>query len=162
MNATDRTRFLIKRDPDLTNLQSPILSEIYQFWLGLCVDSRLPSRADFSPLDLNARLLPYIAIADVVRKGDQLRFRWRLVGTHITEKMDRDVTGLYFEDIYAGDNHENLLAAYVWPAQNAKPLRWFGNSEFVEKHWLTFECVGMPLASDGKTVDKLLAGMFFS
>ncbi len=162
MNAADRTRFKIKRDPDLKNLQSPILREIFEFWENLRGDGGLPSRADFSPLDLTARLLPFIAMADVLREGEQLRFRWRLVGTHITEKTDRDVTGRYFEDIYGGDNHDDLVAAYVWMAKNGEPLRWFGNSEFVEKDWLTFECVGMPLASDGKTVDKLLAGMFFA
>jgi hypothetical protein len=128
----------------------------------LCVDGRLPSRAKISPLDLTAGLLPFLAMADILREGEKLRFRWRLVGTHITEKTDRNVTGLYFEDIYDGANHDVLVAAYVWMAQNSKSLRWFENSEFVEKDWLAFECAGMPLASDGKTVDKLLVGMFFA
>ncbi len=86
-----------------------------------------------SLLDLIARLLPFLAMADILREGETLRFRWRLVGTHITEKTDRDVTGLYFEDIYDGAKHDDLVAAYVWMAQNSKFLRWSGNSEFVEK-----------------------------
>ena len=158
---TIHTQFLINRDQDLDNLQSPELRKIFEFWSGLRAGDRLPARSDFYPTDLPARLLPHISIAEILRDGGEQRFRWRLVGTHTTEKTGRDVTGRYFDDVYAGDDYDDLVAAYVWVAEHGRPLRWHGNSHFVDKDWMSMEIIGLPLAEDGETVDKILCGMVF-
>jgi hypothetical protein len=103
-----------------------------------------------------------MAIADVIREGENLRFQWRLVGTHVTEFTGRDVTGRYFDELYGGADHDDLVAAYVWVTKHGQPLRWYGNSHFVEKDWLSMEVIGLPLAADGRTVDKIFCGIFFS
>ena len=121
----------------------------------------MPARSDFFPTDLPARLLPHMAIADVIREGENLRFQWRLVGTHVTEFTGRDVTGRYFDELYGGADHDDLVAAYVWVTKHGQPLRWYGNSHFVEKDWLSMEVIGLPLAADGRTVDKIFCGMVF-
>ncbi|MBT3532263.1 MAG: PAS domain-containing protein [Rhodospirillaceae bacterium] len=157
-----RTQFLLTHDPDLNNLRSPALIEIYKFWLGLRTGAVLPARSDFHPTDLPPNLMPHIAIADVIRNGSDLRFQWRLVGTHITEGTGRDVAGRYFDDVYGGDNHDDLVAAYLRIARNGAPLRWHGDCQFVDKEWMMTEVVGMPLSENGRTVDKLFMGMVFS
>ena len=158
----DGIQFLVNRDPDLSTLRSPLLGQLHEFWLALKMDDRLPARSDFQPNHIPLRLLPHIALIDVFRDGGDLRLSWRLVGPHITGSTGRDVTGRYFDELYAGADREDLMAAYVWLATNGRPLRWHGNSEFVNKDWLKFECAGFPLASDGQTVDKLLIGMVFA
>jgi hypothetical protein len=151
----------IVTDPDMSGLRSPVLREIYEFWSGLRSGDGLPSRSDFLPTDLSVGLLPHVAIADVIKDGGDLNFRWRLIGTHTTSNTGRDMTGRYFDEIYAGENYDELVSTYIWLVENAMPLRWQGNSQFVNKEWMMVEIVGLPLASDGRTVDKLLLGAVY-
>ncbi len=162
MKALRNTQLSVATDPNMSNLQSPILRDLYDFWLGLGAGDGLPTRSDFVPTDLPARLLPHIAIVDVIRDGEGLNFCWRLIGTHSTSHTGRDMTGRHFDEIYAGEDFDNMFAPYVWLVQNAMPLRWYGNAQFVEKEWMMVEIAGMPLASDGRTVDKIFLGAFYA
>ncbi|MDA1097850.1 MAG: PAS domain-containing protein [Proteobacteria bacterium] len=146
----------------MSTLRSPVLRALYDFWIDLRQGDGLPSRSDFAPTNLPARLLPHIAIADVIRNDERLDFGWRLIGTHTTANTGRDMTGRRFSDIYAGENHDDLVANYIWVVRNELPLRWYGNSQFVEREWMQLEVVGMPLANDGRTVDKLFLGAVYS
>jgi hypothetical protein len=40
-------------------------------------------------------------------------------------------------------------------------LGWHGNCLFVGEEWLMLEILGLPLAEDGLTVNKLLIGMVY-
>ena len=67
----------------------------------------MPSRAEIEPTEIPT-LLPYLALIDV--ELNPRRFRWRLVGTHITGAMGYDYTRFYFDEKYSGPALADLIA----------------------------------------------------
>ncbi|MEL3889422.1 PAS domain-containing protein [Ferrovibrio sp. MS7] len=112
----------------------------------------LPSRAEFTPLEMRD-FLSDLYMVDVAHSG---RFRYRLIGTAITQRVGRDVTGKYFDQIYAPEVLENFCASFHWIARHKLPLRSYGTMAFSDQEYLSFEALEVPLASDGVTVDIIL------
>lgn len=131
--------------------------DLFELWRARCAPGRLPARADFDPRDM-PELLPYITIFDIER--DPLRFRVRLVGTAIVEAMGVDTTGRYLDEL---DNVEPVI-------QRAEAMTLSGQPYFLRDQPLTwthldfrtYSVLGLPLASDGQTVDKLIYTMVFA
>jgi hypothetical protein len=130
--------------------------------LGLSVwreagrEGDLPSRRDFDPLTMPPRLLPHILLIDVIRQA-ATRFRWRLVGTYITGRVGRDMTGQYWDDIYEGDVLDEMSKAPLWVLEHRQPIRAIGAAPMEDRKFLTSENLFAPLAPDGEAIDMLFA-----
>ena len=74
-------------DPELV-FQSKRLIEIVDYWRPIRGDRAMPSRHDVDPLKIPGHLLPHLELIDVLPPPEQ-RFRWRLIGTHVTEAVVR-------------------------------------------------------------------------
>lgn len=120
----------------------------------------MPSRADLEPTEI-PNLLPYVALIEA--ESEPRRFRWRLIGTHITQAMGYDSTGRYFDEKYSGQVLLDLMAVYERVLSSRKPIRHFGRPTFADKHYAEYESTHLPLSSDGNDVDIILVGLeFFS
>ena len=143
-------------DPDL-NLQARFLREILRCWESLARSGELPARDAFDPLMLPPGYWPRLALVDITASGDAaLRYRWRLIGTHITETLGRDATGQYWEDIYAPEQLAAMVKSIAWVLANRRPIRVTGTAFFANKEYVAFESLEMPFASDGRTIDKIM------
>lgn len=120
----------------------------------------MPSRQDIDPLAMPKHLLPHLELIDVIAETE-LRFRWRLIGTHVTAAVGRDCTGRFFDELYLGDDFETVSQPFRWVAETARPLRWFGSSGFIGRDWQSYEGVYLPLSSDGVVVDMIFAGVHY-
>ena len=71
-------------------LRAPISHhlDLYRYWLAKRGSRAMPARSDLNPCDVPA-LLPYLGL---VNKVDG-QFRWRLVGTAVTQEFGHDPTG---------------------------------------------------------------------
>src|SRR5947207_1913335 len=79
--------------------------DLYHYW-EIKRDTRaMPTRSDLDPGDLRC-LLPHLTLID--RADDQ--FRYRLVGTSVTQELGRDLTG-------------SLVGSYVTPPEYAREIR---------------------------------------
>jgi hypothetical protein len=150
----------VEIDPDL-RFDSQILAELLVHWQNLCAGRRMPAKEDIDPLQLPPRLWPYLELVDVLR-GETIRLRWRLIGTHVTTAVERDSTGAFFDELYGPDDFETLVMPFNWVIDNGKPVRLFGSSGFVGKDWNLYEGIYMPLAEDGATVDRVLGGVQYT
>lgn len=101
-------------------------------------------------------LLQDLYMVDVLRGPAEPRFRYRLIGTAITQRIGRDVTGLFFEDIYPATLLPNFSASFRWIVAEGRPLRSYGNMEFSGQGYLGFEALEVPLAADGSQIDIIL------
>ncbi len=119
----------------------------------------MPARQDIEPLDLKSHLgrLHFIDV-----EYDPFRLRYRLIGTTTTEKLNRDMTGRYFDEIYPPHILSDALAAYHWLTENRKPLRQFGNALYADKSIYEFELINLPLSDDGERVNMVLGELVFS
>ena len=146
-------------DPEL-NLQSPILLELLRHWQRAKADKPLPARADIDPLNLGPSLLPFILLADVEYHPVR-RFRWRLVGTHVTQTLGRDVTGAYWDETYSNDVLASLHLRADWLMEHLRPLRAVGLSPRPGRHAGSSETLYLPLSDDGATVNMIMLGSVY-
>ena len=86
-------------DRILAFVTDPVIQQVGLYWRGKIKSGRLPSRADIDPVEIPS-LLRHIILWEV--EHSPLRFRGRLVGSHIVAMSGRDSTGRYID--YIDDN----------------------------------------------------------
>tara|TARA_R110002167_G_scaffold244516_5_gene450021 strand:- start:232 stop:720 length:489 start_codon:yes stop_codon:yes gene_type:complete len=147
-------------DPDL-NVVSPLLLNGLEIWRQARGMAAMPARRDFDPVRLPLELLPHILLVDVEYLPEP-RFRWRLIGTYITDMIGRDSTGRYWDEIYDA----NVLAAISkgprWVLEHRRPIRSLGTAPVHGRAHRRSENLDMPLSSDGEKVDMLLVISVYS
>jgi hypothetical protein len=139
----------------------PLVRGLYDYWRsiapdGQLPDGRLPGRQHIVAEDI-APLWSRLWMMDVFRSP--LRYRYRLCGTEMVRSLGREVTGAWVDEI-----HPELIAN----PQSRERLRFMAETGCATwrrgpplwtrdpKHRLIETCI-VPLASDGRTVDKMLA-----
>jgi len=94
---------------------------------------------------------------DVFR--DPLRFRYRLVGTDITRSVQRELTGRWVDEAQSEAwRNPNLRDRYRFILETGQAT-WRRGRVLWERdptHRFVENCLA-PLATDGKTVDKIIA-----
>lgn len=134
----------------------PKIRALVEYWQTIHPDTGLPGRHHFEPLDIPA-LLPNIWLVDVER-NPKLRLRYRLVGTSVARAFERDSTGRYLDEV-----HSDFLDSHIWlymksVVQDGTPGWRSGTPRFWHlREFLSLERIYLPLASDGREVDMILA-----
>lgn len=138
------------------------LGLIYNYWNSKRGDRLMPSRTDINPVDMRD-FLSHAMLIDVLTDAQgEKRFRMRLVGTHIVSGYGGEFTGKYLDEIDLGDQRDKVIQACLLNVNGKKPVYLSGKlhhktSDGVSK-LLTYERLGLPLSSDGETVNILLIG----
>lgn len=157
--------------------ESPLLTDLLAYWnnkrpdgqpgeragerTGERAGGRLPARGDVDPLEIPG-LLPNLLLIDVGQEPETPSLIVRLAGTLIVERYGEDYTGRDLREINFGDQRERVIADFEACIASAAPhlaKRHFWNTAGVH---LSMERLILPLASDGQTVDKLMAGLSFT
>ena len=141
-------------DPDL-RVESPMVALALETWDRLRGARTMPAPADIDAVKLPIRLLPHLLLMDLEYQP-AFRLRWRLIGTHITKVVDRDMTGRYWDEIYDARAFEELTVGPLWVIEHRRPVRILGTAHYASKDYIRSESVDMPLSSDGLTVDRIL------
>ena len=123
----------------------------------------LPGRQHIDPIDI-PQVMPWVFLIDVVREGERLRFRLRLVGTQIAEHEGRETTGQFFDELYTDEHIAHLKPIYDEVVRTGEPHFYHSDvgvphGEEIER--FSFSRLLCPFAADGKTVDLLAAVMVF-
>lgn len=136
----------------------PALAKFFSYWLSIRPSADLlPGRQHFDPLDI-PDVMPRVWLLDVDR-SEGLRFRYRLVGTREVETLQREVTGLWFDDVHPRLKEKpELLERYRFMVEQGEPTyrRGFINFNHKREHERVENCM-VPLAQDGRTVDVIAA-----
>lgn len=135
----------------------PKIRRLYEYWQRIHPGpGMLPGRQHVDPLQIHT-LLPNVWLIDVVRP--QVRFRYRLVGTRIAEALG-DTTGRWLDEVHpdfhpGSPTHEDYLSL----ATHGEPSWRRGEPVFMaySERCVEIERLFLPLASDGVTVDVILA-----
>ena len=118
----------------------------------------MPRRADIEPREIT-RLLPYLQITELVDGG--ARIRYRLVGTRIVAAYGAELTGKYFDEVFAGDRLRFVEDNYRVMCREKRPI--FVGSRYVSRKDIELFCyrLVMPLSDDGSTINQVLTVMSF-
>lgn len=141
-------------------LQSPLHREAYSYWRSKTDAGRLPGRDAIDPLELPA-VLPWLNLIDVLKDGDQYRFRHRLIGTGIVGRYGRDATGSWFDELYDTEFLEGHQKDYIEIVESGRPSVSRVPMPLKEKNFITYQRLALPLATDGITVDMIMVVLDF-
>jgi hypothetical protein len=147
----------VRLDPTLA-FDRPELRDLLGIWDARRQGRRMPARAELDPIDLKAHL-GHLFLVDVER--DPIRFRYRLVGTKITNIVHRDVTGQYFEDIYSGRLLASMIEVQSWVVKERAPLRIFSRTGHPRNMVYVYDGLLLPLSEDGEAVKMVLGELLF-
>ena len=118
----------------------------------------MPRRADIDPSEIT-RLLPYLQITELVDGG--ARIRYRLVGTGIVTAYGAELTGKYFDEVFAGNRLRFVEDNYRVMCQEKRPI--LVGSRYVSRKDVELFCyrLVMPLSDDGTAINQVLTAMSF-
>ena len=125
--------------------------EFYEYWLGKGAGKGMAARADIDPMDIPA-LLANVFLIDVV-PGKPRRFRFRLVGTRITE-LEGEMTNRFLDEFVPGAagtamarHYEETIQGHIYVRHET--LHWR------KREYVNYDVLLLPLSSDGQSVDML-------
>ncbi len=139
--------------------ERPELRRLLEYWqakrrkLG-----RLPARSDIDPLEMRFAL-GHLILADV-EHGDPIRFRHRLIGTHIVEHAGYDATGLYIDEVPDTDLATHVIPSYQRVVASREPVSEYIRGQIGGRQ-TNLEMLRLPLSSDGTRIDMVLTGAYF-
>jgi hypothetical protein len=142
-------------------LANPTLAFLRSYWESKRNGRAMPSRADIDPLEMKEHL-GWLILADVLANYED--FRFRLVGTRVTDYFGRDITGKRLSEAYAGFGPAALkmaLAVYRKVARDRIVLRTFGNTGWLGEDFLDFEQLFLPLSEDGVRANMVMSAFTF-
>ncbi len=128
---------------------------LYEYWLSISPAGKLPGRQHFEPMDI-APLLPNLWLIDVHR--EPLRFWRRLVGSRIEEFAGMNLTNGWVGDRLSGTRLSGVHSFLTDVVEQKRP-NWRKGKSLIrfEKEYAELERLYLPMASDGETVDMILA-----
>jgi hypothetical protein len=105
-------------------LQDELLCWSYDHWQSVvrARNGRLPCKADLDPLALPRRLLPHVMLAESVETDGHRRWKYRLVGSAITNEAGQDPTGRFFDEVLAPSYAAYLIGLYESVRMRRLPL----------------------------------------
>lgn len=136
-------------------MRDPRIRQGYEYWLSKARRrGQIPGRHDLDPGEM-VEFLPCVALFDVERRAARLRFRHRLMGTHVVDLLGRDVTDLYIEDTAAREDMAIVSMRFAGVVRTKQPIHGISPVPVVGREFLKYEHLTSPLSSDGATVDML-------
>ena len=127
--------------------------QLFEYWLERAGGRPMPARRDIRPADI-PHLLPNISLIDIQRSPCRLRFR--LAGTRVRDIYDREVTGLYLEDIDWGGQAEYWRRAHARVADTGRPAQGVVRSLRGSKDHLVHFWLRLPLVTGGPEAAMIL------
>ena len=134
--------------------------ELLAYWQSKLRSGALPGRRDIDPTELKPRHLSQLLLLDVAAAGPpkpHRRYRFRVAGTGFAAIAGRDVTGLYYDEVGAPERTVPVIRALDLVVERKAPVFFSGRLSIPAQDYLWVKRLGLPLASDGRNVDMILA-----
>ena len=141
-------------DPGLA-VEHPALLAALEHYLSLVAGRDMPQWSDFSPRKAPPAMLPHCLLLDVT-PDDPLQYRWRLMGTHVYETLNRDTTGKTFQDLYEGTGLERMKVAPHWVIEHRRPLRAITCGSFNKQGLVPSENLFLPFSDGNGRVARIM------
>lgn len=152
MNSETAHNRWLSIDPSLS-FEAECLSDMLRRWERWRGERPMPERADFGPADLRGHL-GWVVLIDV--EPAPLRFRYRLIGSEVTQAVGRDSTGRYLDDLYRPEIYETAITSFREILACRRPMRAFGTLRHAEKGYVPFEAIDMPFANGSGEVGLIM------
>lgn len=148
---------LVSNDTVLQDVRHPSLRRLYDYWQHSRGQRRFPARRDIDPLDLRYAM-GNILLIDVLY--DPLRFRCRLHGTNLSERVGYDMTGKMVDALPGDENRKTILDRLPWLIERAAPFA-VSHTGKLDDRVVRYQVLWLPLSDDDNTINMFLAGIYY-
>lgn len=131
-----------------------MLQRFYADWETRRRGREFPARRDFDPWDLRYAL-GYISLLDVLR--DPLRFRFRLQGVGIAERIGMDMTGKFVEAMPDRRHYHMAMEHYSAVIEARGPAVRMRRAYVTDARVWNCEVLAVPLSNNGADIDMLMS-----
>jgi hypothetical protein len=132
----------------------PEIRQLLEYWRSIRPAGLFLGRQHLDPLAIGP-LLSHVWLIDVHR--EPLRFRYRLVGSRIVERLGRELKGEWLDEAHPAFLQSAGYRDYTGVAEDGAAAWRRGPSTFTDDpRWRTIERIILPLAENGRVVDTLL------
>jgi hypothetical protein len=150
--------------PSQADLDNPVLLFYFDYWHRKRAGKAMPSRADINPGELRPYLGSIILLEALPGFDD---FRYRLIGTRVTDYFLGDATGTTIREAYALSNmkaphvdsiislHRTVCESQMIVRVKGPPGQWRG------QFYPPFDALYLPLSDDGVTANMVLTAFTF-
>ncbi len=138
--------------------RNPRLGRLFDYWRGKCGGRPMPARADIDPVEMR-EWLGNLLLAEFF--GSVEDYRVRIDGTNLIAYGGGDRTGRGQETLTSVEER-NLIKAQYEPVLETGQTAYF-ETQFTnsENRFLREQKLLLPLSDDGKTVNMVLAGIYY-
>ena len=146
----------------MLEITHPKLRRLYEYWLEKRGDRKMPSRADIDPLDITF-VIGNVILVDVIDGepgGEPPRFRIRLHGTNLSQRVGYELTGKMLDELPVTEFRALAQQSFARVVTIADATH--GRRDRVpDGRFARYETVIMPLSADGERVGMLLCGLIY-
>lgn len=139
----------------------PTLAFLRSYWDVKRAGRTMPSRADIRPSELREHL-GWVLMIEVL--PDLSDFRFKLIGTLVTDYFLTDATGKTVTEAFAEFGPaptKAVQALFRKTAREKRPIRAFGDTNWFRPGFEEFDAIYLPLSDDDVTVNMILHGFVF-
>jgi len=126
------------------------------YWETRRGDRAMPSRGDISPAQLKNHL-GWVMILEVLPGARE--FRYRLIGTLVTQYFLNDATGKTVKEAFAENGEQvakSVNGIFRKVARDKVIMRTAGDANWLAEGMEEFEAIYLPLSDDGVNVSHIL------
>ena len=160
MQTTERLE-KVQTQINPASLENETLAFLFRYWNEKRGARAMPSRADIKASELRDHL-GWVMIVEVM--PDISDFRYRLIGTLVTQYFLGDSTGKTVKEIYGTSNPvagKGVSAIFRKCARDKAVVHAFGEAGWIGEGFENFNCICLPLSDDGEHVNMILHAFVF-
>ncbi|MBN9571278.1 MAG: PAS domain-containing protein [Alphaproteobacteria bacterium] len=146
---------------DPAHLANPTLAVLLDYWNAKRGARPMPARKDIRPNELKEHL-GWVNLVDVLPGGQD--FRYRLIGTLVTEYFLAESTGQTVSQAFArwgSAVQSTVLQLFSATARNRKVIHASGAPNTLARGFEAYESLFFPLSDDGETVNVIMNAFVF-
>jgi hypothetical protein len=125
--------------------------QLYDYWALIASGRAMPARDDISPAHF-PKLLPFISLLE--QSGGRLRVR--LAGTRLRDIYEREITGLFLDEIDWGEKKFYWDAVYDHVVETLRPAQGVVRGPRIGKDHLVQFWLRLPLSHEGTPAGMIL------
>jgi hypothetical protein len=152
----------VNSEIDPRHLDHPALAALKIYWDSKRAGRKMPARSDIRPADMKEHL-GWIILLDAL--PDASDFRYRTIGTRVTQYMLADATGKTIAEAFAAKGKETIGSMRDFhrrAAEGEVPIRAYGDADWLGHAYFKFDALFLPLSDDGARANRILSAFTFT